>query len=59
VWQRRGDAIWVYHGTGVIGSTDVLRVDDGELRGTRTYGTDTGAAYFATVWYHPAHCLGF
>ena len=59
VWQSRGDAVWVYSSNGLVGSTDAVHGEAAEFRGSRTYGTDTGAVYYATVRYSPAHCLGF
>ena len=39
--------------------TDAVHAEGTEFQGNRTYGTDTGAVYYATVRYSPAHCLGF
>ena len=59
VWQSRGDSVWIYASNGLVGSTDAVHVEGTEFHGHRTYGTDTGAVYYATVRYSPAHCLGF
>ena len=59
VWQSRADSVWIYWSNGLVGSTDAVRSEGAEFRGSRTYGTDTGAVYYATVRYSPAHCLGF
>jgi hypothetical protein len=59
VWQSRGDSVWIYWSNGLVGSTDAVRGEGSELRGSRTYRTDTGAVYYATVRYSPAPCLGF
>jgi hypothetical protein len=55
-WQVRGDTAWIMERNGLGTSTDIVLLQNHELRGHRAYLTDAMTVVYATVRYRPVAC---